>query len=481
MTEQMLPSSVNYLDVLPRAVPSEKSRKRFYSSNGRTFGPNQTIKINLESTRSFLDPSNCYLEFTFQNTTGQTFGPDLGGAYNFIKNFRIHQAGNEICRVNNVNRLMNGILVPSTTSMGINANDSIKGFQVNGNAVGAGNLNNDRAGAATDGAVLMNNVYAAAGDYVAGASLRFTMPLLFSLFSQSGTGAAKLLPLPLLNHPIELYFDLCPLVEPGVFGAPPALDWTIDDVSVIADLVEVPRDVIGFMKELQMMHGGSLAIQGQSYEHQTGDIQPAVGNQVINIPSRKKSIKSVFFVSRSNDFTAVGVNPESQTFTLSYGGQSSIGSFFLRAGALVMPQPAVVCTGNNNFVPAAEHKRGEQYNELLKALGRFSSSIGAGNLSRISYSVLDGDNSDGAGAQQSPTSGQPHSLCPFGFSLDAYQNEAIKAGLDTQSLSLELQLNVNIVDTGAAGIQTEVHNVDVFTLYDVQYYINADGTITFED
>ena len=50
--EQMLPSSVNYLDVLPKAIPSERSRKRFFSSNGRTFGANQTIKIDLESARS---------------------------------------------------------------------------------------------------------------------------------------------------------------------------------------------------------------------------------------------------------------------------------------------------------------------------------------------------------------------------------------------------------------------------------------------
>ena len=475
----MLPSSVNYLDVLPKAVPSEKTRRRFYSSNGRTFGANQTIKINLESTRSFLDPSNCYLEFNFQNTTGQTFNPDLGGAYNFIKNFRIHQAGNEICRVNNVNRLMAGIIVPSTNSMGIGANDSIVGFQPYGNAAGAGNLNNPVAGGATDGAILLNSAFSAVNDFGLGASLKFTMPLLFSLFSQSGNGAAKLLPLPLLNHPIELYFDLCSNDEPGIFAAAPA-PWVIDDVSVVADLVEVPRDVIGFMKELQMMHGGSLAIQGQSYEHQTGNIQPQTGNQVINIPSRKKSIKSVFFVSKSDTYPA-GAGADFDTFNLSYGGQSSIGSFFLRAGALVMPQPAVVCTGNNNLAAAAEHKRGEQFTELKKALGRLGSSIGTGNISRLTYGVLDGDNSDGMGGKQSPTGGELVAVCPFGLSLDAYQNEAVRAGLDTQTLSLELQLHLDIVDTGGAGIQAEVHNVDIFTLYDVQYYFNSSGTITFED
>ena len=476
--EQMLPSSVNYLDVLPKALPSEKTRKKFYSSNGRTFSPNQTIKINLESARSFLDPSNTYLEFDFINSTGQTCALDLGGAYNFIKNFRIHQAGNEIVRVNNVNRLMNAILIPGTQSLGIAGNDSIKGCTRYGNAVGAGNLNTPDIAGNTDGALLLGSTYGDDTDIAIGETIRLTMPLLFGLFSQTGT--AKLLPLPLLNHPIELYFDICPLDEIGVFAGAAPLNWELLDVSVVADLVEVPRDVIGFMKELQMMHGGSLAIQGQSYEHNSGDIQPAAGNQTINIPSRKKSIKSVFFATRSLDFTAAGVLPATQTYTLSYGGQSSIGSFFIRAGALVMPQPSVQCVGNSAVAARREGFQGEQYNEFMKALGRFGKGIGSGLLSKISYGVFNGDNTDAAGGQQSPVSGDAYELCPFGFSLDAYQNEAIKAGLDTQTLSLEMQLNLELTANGGA-LQLEVHNIDIFTLYDVQYYINADGTITFED
>ena len=125
----MLPSSINYLDVLPKAIPSEKTRKRFFSSNGRTFGPEDTIKIDLESSRMFLDPSNCFLDFNFVNSTGQGCGLDIGGAYNFIKNFRIQQKGNEILRMNNVNRLMNAIILPATDNMAVRGNQSITGQQ----------------------------------------------------------------------------------------------------------------------------------------------------------------------------------------------------------------------------------------------------------------------------------------------------------------------------------------------------------------
>lgn len=481
--EQMLPSSVNYLDVLPKAIPSEKSRKRFFSSNGRTFGPNQTIKINLESARSFLDPSNCYLDFTFENTTGQNAGFDVGGGYNFIKNFRIHQKGNEILRMNNVNRLMNAIIVPSNDSMGVRSNQSITAMSRYGDQGVAAALNTATTGANTNGDILLGSAHNANNQLANQTTCRFTLPLIGGLFSQSGE--TKLLPLPLLDAPIELYFDICGVAEPCCWGGAAVGDWQLSDVSVIADLVEVPRDVISFMKELQAAHGGSLAIQGTAYEHNSGNLAAqSSGNQVINIPSRKRSIKSIYFAGSSNDYTAAGVGTEQQTYSLSYGGNMCISSYFIRAGALVMPQPAVVCAGNPNIggVGAGEeYGKGEQFLELKKSLGHLGSAIGTGILSTFNYSNTDGDNSDGAGGQQSPIGNTPYQFCPFGFNLDAYQNEAIKAGLDTQSLSLEMQLNLNLEADGVGNTFAEVQTIDVFTLYDIQYYINSDGSITFED
>lgn len=476
--EQMLPSSINYMDVLPKAIPSEKTRKRFFSSNGRTFGPSQTIKINLESPRSFLDGKNCYLEFNVHNNSGGGAGLDVGGGYNFIKNFRIHQKGNEILRMNNVNRLMNAIIIPATDSMSLRSNQSITGMQRYATNRGAGNLNVVEAGMNTNGEILLASAHQANNTFLNGASVRLSMPLIGGLFSQ--TGESKLLPLPLLDSPIELFFDLAGPNEPMCYAQVNG-QYEISDVSVIADLVEVPRDVINFMRELQMMHGGSLAIQGQGYEHNSGNLQVAAGNQTINIPSRKRSIKSILFAGKSDDYTVAGVGTEAQSFSLSYAGQLCIKSFFIRAGALVMPQPAVQCAGNPNVPGNDEYKKGEQFMELKKALGHLGHGIGTGILSTFNYGNSDGDNSDGGGGQQSPVSNTAYEFCPFGYSLDAYQNEAIKAGLDTQTLSLEMQLNLEIEPDAAAAVFTEVQTIDIYTLYDIQYYINADGSITFED
>lgn len=476
--EQMLPSSINYLDVLPKAIPAEKSRKRFFSSNGRSFGPGQTIKINLESSRSFLDPSNCYLEFGFNNTTGGGAGFDVAGGYCLIKNFRIQQKGNEILRMNNVNRLMNAIVVPAQDSLGVRSNQSITGCTRYGSNRTLGALNQVEGGMTTNGDILLGSAHMANNTMGNGEEVRLSVPLIGGLFSQ--VGDAKLLPLPLLDGPIELYFDLALVDEPCCFAQAAPTDWSVEDVSVIADLVEVPRDVIGFMKELQIAHGGSLAIQGSAYEHNSGNLDVAAGNQVINIPSRKRSIKSIYWAGSSQNFGAAGVGTRAQSFNLSYAGQLGLSSFFIRAGALVMPQPAVLCSGSTNVAGNDEYRKGEQFMEFKKSMGHLGHGVGTGIISTINYANLDGDNSDGGGGQQSPVSNTPYEFCPYGFNLDAYQNEAIKAGLDTQSLSLEMQLNLEVDNTGGA-LFAEVQVVDVFTLYDIQYYINADGTITFED
>ena len=96
--EQFLPSNINYLDNLPKAIPSERKRRRYYPTGGNAaYLPGNEIRINVESPRAFLDPNNCYLTFTFLNSTGQTLGFDLGEAYSLFKTFRIHQGGYECC------------------------------------------------------------------------------------------------------------------------------------------------------------------------------------------------------------------------------------------------------------------------------------------------------------------------------------------------------------------------------------------------
>ena len=269
--------------------------------------------------------------------------------------------------------------------------------------------------------------------------------------------------------------------NPIVAAVQPA-EYILSDFSLVADLVEVPRDVLGFMKELQVAHGGSLVLQGHAYEHHSDVVEAGfVGNKVINVPSRKRSIKSLFFVGASKDYgNVMPLSSDFQTFNLSFGGNMNLNSYFVRAGAMVMPQPAVKGAGDAavGYEPF-ETKRGEAFMELKKAIGHLGKHMGTGILSTLNYGVIDCDNADAMNMQQSPTSDTKYILCPYGLDLEAYQNEAVRAGLDTQSLSLDMQLNLDIGTAG--GGAAEDFNVDVYTLYDVQYYVNMDGTITFED
>ena len=151
-------------------------------------------------------------------------------------------------------------------------------------------------------------------------------------------------------------------------------------------------------------------------------------------------------------------------------------NYFVRAGSVVMPQPAVIAVGDNAVAGNNEYDRGEMLMELKKAKGHLGYHMGTGLLAAANYATNDSDNADGAGFQQSPVSRSGFLVSPYGLDMEAYQNEAIKAGLDTQTLSLEMQLVLDI-----EGGQAEPVQVDIFTLYDVQYYFNADGSITYED
>lgn len=477
--EQVLPSTINYLDTLPRAVPSERRRKKFYPTNGPVFTENTTIRINIEDTRAFMDPSNTFLQFSLNTTPANRTGTtDIAGGYSFVKNFRIHQAGNEIMRIDNLNRLMNGIVVPSIGQDTERGDTSITGNGNYANISGGGAQNNTPIiGAASTGADLTTGRF---GDFldiaVANNAATFNIPLVGGLFSQVGDN--KLIPLPLLSQPIELFFDVAPSEEMLIWADVPVAPPQLFNVSVISELVEVPRDVIGYLKDLQFNHGGSLAIQAQSYESNTLSI-PALttGDFVMNVPSRKRSIKSLYFVGASTDYAGIMAGfTRSQSACLSFGGNMNIQSYFLRAGPLIMPQPAVRGLGDNAGAGNNEYRKGEMFMELKKSLGHLKFHHGSGGFASANYGNLEGDNADGAGLRLTPSERDGYEICPYGLDLEAYQHEAIKSGLDTQTLSLEMQLNITI-----EGNNTEAQQVDIFTLHDIQYYFNSDGTITFED
>ena len=547
--EAVLPKSINYLDTLPKAIPSERKRRNFFAANGTQYRPGQTIIIEVQDTRAFLDTQSSFLRFTLTNQGAGDFQPEFGGGYACIRNFRVQQAGNTIMNIQEYSRLYNAIIGPVTGGRNWKSAQSVyQQVPMYGNRItSVGNTPNAPATPAeADGALFASsNVPCLANALLnTGESCEYCVPLIGGLFSQS-----KLIPLPMLNQPIQLIFDLHDAVQFGVYTVEPVVtDMLISNVRYCAEMVEVPRDVLGFLASQQAAHGGSLVVAASSYEYQRANLEAgATGTQILEIPSRKKSIKSIQFVAMADSSTIAafqgaagsGLAAGSSTkdvFSQSCSANPCLVSYQLRAGSMVIPPTAIQGPGGRNagngFVvragsapvpanangvgglPNAESNKGESAFELSKAFGHLGSTIGMGACNRLTYANPEADGggisvgtnwvagqgSMGAGADEiAPATGivagglvGQWSFCPFALDLEAYQNQALNSGIDTKSLSLQMQLHLEIdntlsvPDTGAGGLaaaggQSSPINFDIYSYHDILYYFNSDGTITFSD
>jgi hypothetical protein len=312
----------------------------------------------------------------------------------------------------------------------------------------------------------------------------------------------KLIPLPLLRQdaPLTLVYELCPAAEAGVWSAAPAFgDLSIVNIAFNAQLIEVGRDVIEQMKMMQQMSGGQLAISGQDYEHSSDVLAAqATGEQIVRIPSRKRSMKSLFFMIQSQTFAnGAGGMAEDNVYSLSYAGCGNMIDYQLKVGSVVYPPtPISAFQAEPVATSFGELRRGECIMELAKALGSLGFRNPTGRLNTITYGVAgngasgisNGDTGDGAGNTLAPGSNDVHAVCPFGLDLDAFQHTAIEAGVDSETLAQETNLILNIGPGGVGagggavpgvGLQPKV--VVCYTLYDQHYYFGSDGMITFSN
>lgn len=153
--------------------------------------------------------------------------------------------------------------------------------------------------------------------------------------------------------------------------------------------------------------------------------------------------------------------------------------------------------------------RGEACLEVARAVGHLDTMLGLGSESTLTYcnNVDDtgtnwvmGQGQAGPGldritgpcgllgAYGAAADGYMWAFSPFMIDLEAYQNQAVMSGLDTKSLSLQMQLHLELANdrsangTGAAaGGQSTAFEIDIYTYHDIMYYFNSDGQITFSD
>tara|TARA_R110000803_G_scaffold90194_1_gene157499 strand:- start:499 stop:1866 length:1368 start_codon:yes stop_codon:yes gene_type:complete len=449
--ERVLPKTLDYTDVLPLAVESKARRRTFFPTNGASFtsdGAN-IIRIDL-SADALLDTQHSYLRFTVGMTgAGNTAGIDYAGGHSFIRRLRVEQSGTVLEDIQSYNRLMGAIVLPCMSGNDHKATRTLtEAIRGDGQAVGA--IATGTVATAADAATTLRNLGIANNGEAqiangAANSYTFCIPLTSGLLNSE-----KLVPLMLMSAPLTIEIELASQVQAVVQSAA-AVQYTVDNVRYIANLVEVGQDVSQQLRMLQEVSGGVLTLAGQTYRHFTGAVANTTSN-VINVPARVKSMKSIFFASQGAAADA------RTTFDIGTGGHMNLNEFSVKIGSVTYPPTPVRCNG------MAVGSTAEPLYELEKAWGNVGSRAGLG--SETARSTFYTQESARA------TTGQVYRFAPFGLDMEAFQRVAIESGVNTADRSLPISL---ILEHSAAATAT---NLDIYILADALFYINQDGSMS---
>ena len=479
-TGRKLPRNANYMDILPKAIPSKSKRRTFFPVNGQSFTAtgNNIIRIDV-SGDSFLDTKNSYLSFRFNNTSGQACGLDFGAGHGLIKRLRIEQSGNVLTDCNNYNKLLSSILLPcqgdrdSVRSRSVTENCRFNNDKANGNATQVC-PNTDVTGAtvctpANGAGQFVNNAVAPPGAPTAGSTGTFCIPLVNGLL---GLNQDKMIPLQLLgSSPITIEIELCPTLDIGVFAAAPGAAYTIDTVRYVAQMVETPPELDAQLRMVQEQSGGAIMLSGIDYTNFQGNIQAgATGQQNINVPARRRSIKSILWSGASKTFVAGGANAQDARFNLSFGGNMNMTDYSVKVGSIQYPAEPVQC---NYGIAGAVGTRSEHLTELEKVFGSLGTTVGLGSLTGFNFATNDSDVVEMAGIVAPGNADATYKFSPFAIDMESFQRvSAGHDGVNTADRATPISLQLNI----GAGAGNAI-SIDAFVCYDSLFYIDASGSI----
>tara|TARA_R100000406_G_scaffold93334_1_gene83352 strand:+ start:3483 stop:4841 length:1359 start_codon:yes stop_codon:yes gene_type:complete len=419
MEGRVLPKTLDYTDVLPLAVESRSRRRTFFPINGQTFqsGGANIIRIDL-SADALLDTQHSYLRFSMTPQT-RTCGIDYAGGHAFIKRLRVEQSGVVLEDINSYNRLMGAIVLPCQSGDDHHKERSMtEGQRAKGQlgTITTTATQNDMTddiiqagqGGATASAQLTLGRLNNKQDQIAlTKSYNFCIPLSSGILNNE-----KLIPLMLMSAPLTIEIELAPSLEPVVYATDNTGSYDISNVRYIANLIEVGQDVAGQLRMVQEMSGGVLTLAGQTYRHFTGAITGTTGDQIINVPARVKSMKSLFFASGSTGASF-------DEYDVGHGGNMKLDEYQLKIGSVVYP-PTPIKAGFGSGVAGTNGvylTRSEVVMELAKAWGNVGSTKGLGQLdSTTAYTI------ESAKAKTN----EPYRFAPFGMDLEAFQRVAIE-------------------------------------------------------
>ncbi len=458
-----LPSSMDYTKILPIAAGNPRAMRRtFQPVNGTSFTAtgNNIIRIELAANQ-FWDAKHSYLrmKITMVNAAGDDVGLDKGGLHSLIRRLRVEQAGSVLMDVNRYDRLLSAILLPCQSNLSVQGDRSITEGQRYANTGTQGNLN--QVLAAPTGAVMASQHNTGTQIDNAG-SFILSAPLVGGLFSQD-----KLVPLQLLSSsPLTIEIEISPPEEIGIVAAGGAfVNYTVDDVAYVASLVDVAPEVDQQIRMVQELSGGHIVLNSTDYTHFTGNVGANAQGQVsINVPARRKSIKSLLFVGASTTFGAAAPTNRTSLYNQSFGGNFNLTDYQVKIGSIMHPAMPIKCDFG---VGGDINTRGEALMELTKCFMPVDNVIGLGELNTLTYA------STNCNVASMPVASGQARYCPLGVDMEAFQRTAIESGVNTSDRSTPITLLLNIGAGAAEAIQ-----VDAYVAYDALYYIDSSGIIS---
>tara|TARA_R110000737_G_scaffold54642_1_gene76963 strand:- start:195 stop:1766 length:1572 start_codon:yes stop_codon:yes gene_type:complete len=519
--ERVAPRQIMYENQLPLAIESKSQRRLFFPEGGSTYGPTgggtnpNIIRIPINAD-SLLDVQHSYLQFKLNNLNVGGLAPDHGVP--MIRRLRIESAGTTLEDIDNYNKLYAGVLVPSQSSAGalqestittagqgdsegvgltstltaFTAAAAITHAAVNnpasadvavlgtfGNAIGTAvtaAVNTALAGdiktkldARTVGTAVNAGGFSGVGISTTTAkmarntSVTYNVPLVSALFNME-----KYLPLVMMNAGLTIEIELDTAQAIGVCrngsdaagAGNVAPSWTVSDVRYVAHLIDLQRDFYDRMRMVMEGSGGVLQLAGTTYRHYSGQTSDNAAETNVNIPSRIKSIKSVFFTqSKTADITAL------TSMSTSNSVANGISEYQFRVGSVVYPPTSIKVSPTN---------KGEAYSELRKAWGNLGAydgqSVLLNNSSYLTSFV------DGGVASQPAGVGAVSQFNPFALDFESFQKIAAENGINTADRSLPMSLELK--HANGTGSQSQAAVVDVFVMCDAIFYVNLDGSVS---
>ncbi len=503
--ERQAPKQILYENQLPLAIESKSTRRLFFPEGGSTYGPTggganpNIIRIPINAD-SLLDVQHSYLQFDLNFTAANTNGvaPDFGVP--FIRRLRIESAGTTLEDIEEYGKLYGGVLFPAQAGVG-----AVQDSSMTTGGVGsiAGSLNNitvaDNAtainpvasneilaqinatkdalvtavnAATIEGASTLSSAkHQVTSAFKGGQKYKYNVPLVSALMNMD-----KYLPLVMMNAGITLELELDIAGSLGLqsqTNGPAAGDrdpaWTLSNVRYVAHLIDLQRDFYDKMRMVMEGSGGVLQLAGSTFRHYSGTTQAvAASTEVVNIPSRVKSIKSVFFTQ-----TPATSKAAQEQFGVSNSIPNGITEFQFRIGSVVYPPTSVkleqgtVGGSANSYV-----NKGEAYSELRKAFGTLGDYSEGGCMLNNDTWFAKGSADDDTCANGGAAPNNPK-FCPLGLDFEAFPKTALESGVNTADRSLPMSLE--IVRSGGP---TTACNVDVWVMCDAIFYVNLDGSVS---